>query len=163
MLWGLKYHRVFILSLNSSSNSWQFVFLPDLFSMFLNFHVSPSSLSTHYFNMDYIWLAMTLCTKIIYLLAAFDEMFIHVYGQLYTWQLPLGAVKLSRMKFLMNTFPKITPKYFHLLLEIYEYVRMFNETGILCTNFDIYLLVILGRYILWCFYDLWLCFKVFQT
>lgn len=86
-----------------------------------------------------------------------------IYGQLYTWQLPLGAVKLSRMKFLMNTFPKITPKYFHLLLEIYEYVRMFNETGILCTNFDIYLLVILGRYILWCFYDLWLCFKVFQT
>lgn len=43
-----------------------------------------------------------------------------------------------QMKFLMNTFPKITPKYFHLLLEIYEYVRMFNETGILCTNFDIF-------------------------
>lgn len=93
-------------------------------------------------------MAMTLSTKIIYLLAAFDEMFIHVYGQLYTWQLLLGAVKLSRMKFLMNTFPKITPEYFHLLLEIYEYVRMFNETGILCTNFDIYLLVILSRYIL---------------
>lgn len=43
---------------------------------------------------------------------------------------------------------KVRTAYFHLLLEIYVYVRMLNETGILCTNFGIYLLVFLGWYIL---------------
>lgn len=91
---------------------------------------------------------MTLSTKIIYLLAAFDKMFIHVYSHavlhttVVTSQANEAVLKttVSSMKFHLYTYPKIKLAYFQLLLE-YVCGMMFNETGILSTNLDIYILV----------------------